>query len=102
MAEKQNQGIQKQKCVHQCFASFACVADWGHCLVGLLGALASSIVRLATRTFGKGMREPAQPSCLGFARHPTPIIPCGNHCAGEGRAAEYGQIPKAWGELLYG
>jgi hypothetical protein len=43
MAEKQNQGIQKEKCVDQCFASFALFAGWGHGRVGLLGSVASSI-----------------------------------------------------------
>src|SRR5271154_2957884 len=43
MTEKQNQGIQNQECVHQCFASFVFPADRGHCRVGFLCAPASSV-----------------------------------------------------------
>jgi len=38
MAEKQNQGIQDQKGVHQCFASFALLAGRGHGRDGLSSA----------------------------------------------------------------
>jgi hypothetical protein len=43
MAEKQNQGIQNEKRVHQCVASFAFLADWVHGRGGLSSAQASSL-----------------------------------------------------------
>jgi hypothetical protein len=42
MAEKHNQGIQNQKRVHQCTASFAFLADWVHERDGPSSAPASS------------------------------------------------------------
>jgi hypothetical protein len=47
MAEKQNQGIQNQKRVHQCFASFALLAGRGHGRDGLNSA--PSLARCLTR-----------------------------------------------------
>lgn len=53
MTEKQNQGIQNEKRVQECAASFAFLMGWAHGRCGLSGAPASSIARSAVKIFGE-------------------------------------------------